>query len=265
MAVDAARTRAAIPRRPRVDHPHRILDDDAASPRARPFLENRIAVYGAIQTGDKALLSLLTIRSEQKRELVEAVHVFVKDSFEIGAGCVLCRSRYMLRFRHVYLRPSSSSRLSSVEIDNQDPFLSKIHHCAHRHLRATRFSTCLVRMPAQQNLAPSFIKLKIASSPSRLMTVRLLRSITSLRPSKSRLALLQVVRSSGTHGSLSFPSTLSLRWAGVSMMEILNMLNLSTLLLCAMHLPKPPLRKVLKALVRRKMSDHGVNECQSHD
>ena len=123
MAVDAVRTRAATLRRPRVDRPHGILDDDAASPRARPFLENRIAVYGAIQTGDKSLLSLLTIRSEQKRELVEAVHVFVKDSFEIGAGCVLCRSRYMLRFRHVYLRPSSSSRLSSVEIDNQDPFL----------------------------------------------------------------------------------------------------------------------------------------------
>jgi hypothetical protein len=58
---------------------------------------------------------------------------------------------------------------------------------------------------------------------------------------------------------------LSLRWAGVSMMEILNMLNLGTDLLCAMHLPKPPLRKVLKALMREKVSDHCVNECQSSD
>src|SRR6202140_5681855 len=97
------------------------------------------------------------------------------------------------------------------------------------------------------------------------MTVRLLKSITSLRASKSGLALLQVGRNSGTPGSLSFPSTLSLRWAGVSMMEILNMLNLSTDLLCAMHLPKPPLRKVLKALMRRKVSDHCVNECQCLD
>src|ERR1700688_4367365 len=172
----------AILRRPRVDHPHGILDDGAASPRARPFLESRVAIYGAIQTGDKALLSLLTIRSEQKREPVEAVHVFVKDSLEIGTGCILSRSRYLLRFRHVHLRPSSSSRISSVEIDNQDPFLFKFHHGVNRHLRATRLSTCLVRMPAQQNLAPSFIKLKIASSPSRLMTVRLLKSTTSFRP-----------------------------------------------------------------------------------
>src|ERR1700688_1928576 len=182
MAVDGVRTRTATLRRPRVNHPHCILDDGAASPKARPLLENRVAIYGAIQTGDEALLSLLTIRSEQKREHVEAVHVFVKDSLEISTSCVLCRSRYLLRFRHVPLRPSSGSRLSSVEIDNQDPFLSKIHHGVHRHLRATRFSTCLVRMPAQQNLAPSFIKLKIASSPSRLMTVRLLKSTTSFRP-----------------------------------------------------------------------------------
>jgi len=66
-------------------------------------------------------------------------------------------------------------------------------------------------MPAQENFAPCFIKSKIASSPSRLMTVRLLKSITSLRPSNSRLAFLQVVRSSLTQGSLSFPSTTSLR------------------------------------------------------
>jgi len=99
---------------------------------------------------------------------------------------------------------------------------------SHRHLRASCLSTCRVRTPAQENLAPSFIRSTIASSPSRLITVRLLRSITSLRPSKSRLAFLQVVRSSATHGPLSFPSTTSLRCAGESTMEILNILNRTT-------------------------------------
>src|SRR6202166_1792168 len=105
MAVDGVRTRTAIFRGPRVDQPHGILDDGAASPRARPLLENRVAIYGAIQTGDKALLSLLTIRREQKREQVEAVHVLVKDLLEIGAGCVLCRFRYLFRLRHVTSAP----------------------------------------------------------------------------------------------------------------------------------------------------------------
>ena len=66
-------------------------------------------------------------------------------------------------------------------------------------------------MPAQENFAPSFIRSKIASSPAPLMTVRLLTSITRSRPSKSRLPFLQLVRSSATQGSLSFPSTTSSR------------------------------------------------------
>src|ERR1700739_125614 len=64
MAVDGVRTRTVILRRPRVDRPHGVLDNDAASPRARPSLENRVAIYGVVQTGDKALLGLLTICSE---------------------------------------------------------------------------------------------------------------------------------------------------------------------------------------------------------
>src|SRR2546426_8617706 len=47
---------------PWVDYPHRILDDRPSSPGARPFLENRIAFCRVLQAGDKALLSLLTIR-----------------------------------------------------------------------------------------------------------------------------------------------------------------------------------------------------------
>jgi hypothetical protein len=94
-------------------------------------------------------------------------------------------------------------------------------------------------MPTQENFAPSFIRSKIAASPSRLMTVKLLTLITSLRPPKSRLAFLQEVRSSATQGPLRFPSTTSLRWDGVSMMEILNILDLGTNRVIAMRLPKP--------------------------
>src|ERR1700691_1998285 len=88
-------------------------------------------------------------------------------------------------------------------------------------LRASCFSTSLIRTPAQENLAPVFIRSKIASSPSRLMPVRLLRSITSLRPPSSRLALLQLLRSSATQGPTSVPSTTSVRRDGLSTIEIL--------------------------------------------
>lgn len=120
-------------------------------------------------------------------------------------------------------------------------------------------------MPAQENFAPCFIRSKTASSPSRLMTVRLLKSINNVRPSKSRLAFLQEVRSSSIHGGLSLPSTTNLRRDGVSTMEILNMLNLGTVSVSARCLPKPQARKVLKALVGAKSAEHYVNECQSHN
>jgi hypothetical protein len=97
-------------------------------------------------------------------------------------------------------------------------------------------------MPTQENFAPSFIRSKIAPSPSRLMTVKLLTLITSLRPPKSRLAFLQEVRSSATQGPLRFPSTTSLRCDGVSMMEILNILDLRTNRVSAIRLPKPQAR-----------------------
>src|ERR1700722_15442006 len=94
------------------------------------------------------------------------------------------------------------------------------------------------------------------------MTVRLLRLITSLRPSKSRPAFLQAVRSSATQGSVSFPSTSSLRWDGVSTMEILNILEPGTNQVSAMRVPKAQGRKVLKRLTGEKSAERYVNNCQ---
>src|SRR6266567_5684052 len=88
-------------------------------------------------------------------------------------------------------------------------------------------------MPPQANVAPSFIKSKIALSPSRLITVTLVRSITSVRPSSELPALLHVFRNSSTHGWTRVPSTtrrrsLGLSLVGVSIVEILNMLPSAT-------------------------------------
>src|SRR6202795_5132432 len=88
--------------------------------------------------------------------------------------------------------------------------------------RVSCLSTCLVRMPPRENFAPSLIRSRIAASPSILMTVRLPRSMTSLRPPSSCLAVLQFVRSSPTHDPMRVPSTTSVRCDRVSMVEILN-------------------------------------------
>src|SRR5258708_5830355 len=79
-------------------------------------------------------------------------------------------------------------------------------------------------MPPQENVAPSFINSKIALSPSRLITVTLVRSSTSPRPSSALPALVHVFRNSSTHGCTRVPSTTSLLSLCVSMVEILNML-----------------------------------------
>src|ERR1700722_7123457 len=114
---------AAVLRRPRVDYSHGILDDYAASPGARPFSEHRVAIDRVLEAGDKALLSLLSIRGQEEREQVEAVHVFLKDLVEIGAACVGTGSGDLLCFRHGYLPLSFTCRLSLVEIDNEACFL----------------------------------------------------------------------------------------------------------------------------------------------
>jgi hypothetical protein len=50
-----------------------------------------------------------------------------------------------------------------------------------------------VQMPPQEIFAPFFMRSKIASSPSRLMTVKVRKSIRSFRRFRSRLALLHAV------------------------------------------------------------------------
>jgi len=120
-----------------------------------------------------------------------------------------------------------------------------------------------VRTPSQANFAPSFIRSNIASSPSRLITVRLPTSTTSLRPSRSRLAFFHVVRNSSTQGSMSLPSTFSLRCDRLSMMEILNMLILATNWVSARHWPKDESYKWLKALMEMKPSQPCVEKCRN--
>src|ERR1700677_3433567 len=127
------------------------------------------------------------------------VHVFVKHRGEMGAACVRHGSHDFLCLRHIRLVLHFVSRLSLVKycfpvFSAAYFFSSSTFEGAHRHLRASPFSTCRVRMPAQENFAPCCI-----------------RSVTSLPLSRSPLASFQIVRSSATQGSLSLPSTTSLR------------------------------------------------------
>src|SRR5580658_1611806 len=138
--------RSVFLRWPRVDDSHGVLNDCPPSPRACPVLENRVPIHRILQSGDKALLGLLSIRSQQKRQPVQAIGLFVENPAEITAACVLRGAREVLCLRHVHLRSDSC--------------------CC---LRASCFSTCLMSTPPWENLAPLFIRSKIASSPSWLM------------------------------------------------------------------------------------------------
>src|SRR6202167_5084635 len=103
------------------------------------------------------------------------VHVFVKHLAEIGAACVRHGSHDFLCLRHIRLVLHFVSRLSLVKycfpvFSAAYFFSSSTFDGAHRHLRASPFSTCRVRMPAQENFAPCCIRSKTASSPSRRST-----------------------------------------------------------------------------------------------
>src|SRR5258708_32364821 len=145
-------------------------------------------------------MSFLVIRSQRERQPEQPVFLFVENPMEITAARVWRGGGDVLCLRHVHLGGDS---------------------CC--FFRASCFSTCLVRTLPQENLAPSFIRSKIAFSPSRLMVVRFLRSTMSLRPPRSWHAFLQLVRSSATQGPMRVPSTTSLRCDRVSTTEILNM------------------------------------------
>src|SRR5258708_36950402 len=156
-------------------------------------------------------MSFLVIRSQRERQPEQPVFLFVENPMEITAARVWRGGGDVLCLRHVHLGGDS---------------------CC--FFRASCFSTCLVRTLPQENLAPSFIRSKIAFSPSRLMVVRFLRSTMSLRPPRSRHAFLQLVRSSATQAPMRVPSTTSLRCDRVSTTEILNMM-----LLCRSWIPQP--------------------------
>src|ERR1700688_952139 len=188
--------------RSRVNDSNRVLNDRPPSPGTRPFLEYRVPLHRILQSRDKAVLSLLVVRRQQERKPVQGVFFLEKDLVEIAAARVRRRARDVLCSRHLHLRGDSCF-----------------------FFRASCFSTYRVRTPPQVNFAPFFIRSKIASSPSRLMTLRFLRSMTNLRPSSSRPAFLQVVPSSSTQAPVRSPSTTSVRRDGVSAMEILNILR----------------------------------------
>src|SRR5260370_32564925 len=134
------------------------------------------------------MLSLLAIRSQEERQPVQGVVLFFEDSVKITAARIWHKACDVLCLRHVHLRLDS---------------------CC--FFRTSCFSTCLMRTPPQVNFAPFFIRSKIASSPSRLMAVRFPRSMSSLRVSRSWVAVLQGLPSSGTQGPTRGSSTICLR------------------------------------------------------
>src|ERR1700722_2254724 len=157
-------------------------------------------MQGILKPGNEAVLRLLAIRGQEERQSEQADGLLVEYSAEIVAARVRRSARAVLCLQHLHL--------------HGDP-------CG--FLRASSFSTCLMRTPLQEKFAPFFIRSKIAPSPSWLMTVTLVRSMTSWRPPKSWLAFLQVVPSSAIHGPMKVPSTRSVRRHGASAMDILNM------------------------------------------
>jgi|HubBroStandDraft_6_1064221.scaffolds.fasta_scaffold143364_2 hypothetical protein len=101
-----------------------------------------------------------------------------------------------------------------------------VHLCTDSYcfFLTSRFSMCLVRTLLEEKFTPFFIRSKSTPSPSELMAVTLVRSISSFRVPKSWLAFLQVAPSSATQAPVRVPSTSRVRRDGVSAMDILNML-----------------------------------------
>src|SRR5437868_421703 len=197
---------------------HGILDNAPADPGARPFLEYGIAHRAIIQAGNKYLLRFFRIGRQHKRQRVQVFHVFGKNPAEVGAGRVRCGSflRAELCPCHYYLR-------HALALHFPEHLSFKTSISLVWHLCASSLSRCLVRTPPQENFAPSFINSKIASSPSRLITVTFVRSITTFWAAGELPVSIHVFRSSSTHGRTRVPSTTSRRSRCVSMVEILNM------------------------------------------
>jgi hypothetical protein len=114
------------------------LKDRPPCPGVCPVLENRAPIHRILKSGDKDLLCLVATCGQEERQPVQAVGLLLKDSPKIIAACVWRRARVLLCLRHVHLRGDSCG-----------------------FLRASSFSTCLMRTPAQKKLATFCIRSKI--------------------------------------------------------------------------------------------------------
>ena len=94
--------------------------------------------------GDERLLSPSVVRREQKREQVEAVHVFDKDSAEIIAVGVRRGSRDVLFLPHGHFYFSLGCRLRLLKVDNNTPLLvfSPLLKCVGFATRAANLALC---------------------------------------------------------------------------------------------------------------------------
>jgi hypothetical protein len=60
-----------------------ILDDGALRPRTRPFTKDAVSPDTIFNATYKASLRLCWISSEQKRKLIELIHMFTKDRVKV--------------------------------------------------------------------------------------------------------------------------------------------------------------------------------------
>src|ERR1700733_8645872 len=217
--------------RTRMDHPDRTRDNRAPGPGLCPILEDHAAGLRILQSRDKTLLCGCVIGRQQKREQIQAVHIALENPAEVCTGCVrcgvvmcrlmcdvICPEHLQLLLNWLSFEPSENRQSIFIGPLFVAPFCRPIvfrptPHCAlHRHRRASCFRTCLVKTPSQANFAPSFISLNSVFSPSALMTVTSLRSMTNLRPLSCSPALRQALSTSAVHGGTSLPCKTSLRW-----------------------------------------------------
>src|SRR5690348_7718599 len=130
---------------------------------------------------------------QQERQDIEFIHLLGEDTAEIRGYRIRRRCSCGL---HSLLQPAP-------------PCGRYFFATAPLHLCVIRLTRYLLRTPQQEKRAPSFMISSRASSPSRLITVALLRSTTSLRPSRFWFAVPQLCFNSATQGSISLPSTTS--------------------------------------------------------
>src|SRR5215469_5670169 len=73
---------------PGMDALNRTLDDHAARPRIRPFLEDAVAVGCIFQALHETALRRRVIRSQEKSQQIQAVHILFEETTEICGYCV---------------------------------------------------------------------------------------------------------------------------------------------------------------------------------